>query len=279
MLLLAPCKINLGLNVVSKRSDGYHNIETMFYPVPLNDVVEIIPRSDLEKDEGIYVDGLCFNQSGLVIDSAPEKNLCVRAFQLMRSHFNLPDTWMQLHKVVPMGAGLGGGSSDASQVLVGLNKLYSLNLTTEQLIGYAAQLGSDCAFFIECQPSYASGRGEVLEKSDPFIKHHHIAIVKPDIFISTADAYSMLSPKSAKFPISEIWKIRIEKWTDSIENDFEKPVFEKYPVVKQIKEKLIECGADFALMSGSGSAVYAISYSKLNIENQFPDCFVWQGVL
>lgn len=178
-----------------------------------------------------------------------------------------------------MGAGLGGGSSDAAIVLKGINSVYNLGISSEELQSMALELGSDCPFFINEQPSIATGRGETFQTTDTFIKHHHITIIKPAFDINTAEAYQLITPKDSQFNLSDLYAMRIEKWQDVLVNDFEDPIFRKYPQLSDIKNKLYQCGALYASMSGSGSAVYAISYSKLETGNLFDECLQWHGIL
>lgn len=239
MVAFPPCKINLGLNIVRKRADGYHDIETCFYPVRWTDILEVIPS-----------DTFGFTTSGNAIPG--DDNLCVRAYRLL----NAPPAKIHLHKIIPTGAGLGGGSSDAAWTLRLLNDVFDLKHSKEELKNYAAQLGSDCAFFIEDVPMIGTGRGEILTKADIDLTGKHIVIVKPGIHVSTAEAYASVVPKESPFDLGDI---------RSLKNDFEPSVFKKYPAIASIKEALYEAGAYYASMSGSGSAVFGIFNSKPSI--------------
>jgi 4-diphosphocytidyl-2-C-methyl-D-erythritol kinase len=234
MVAFPPCKINLGLNIMRKRADGYHDIETIFYPVPWTDILEVIPS-----------DKFVFTATGNVIPGKEEDNLCVRAHKIL----NAPPAKIHLHKIIPAGAGLGGGSSDAASTLKLLNDVFELKHSKEDLKNYAAQLGSDCAFFIENRPMLGRGRGEILTPVDVDLKGKFIVIIKPDVHVSTAEAYAGVVPKERE-PGSE--------WT----NDFEESVFKKYPILASIKSTLYEAGASYASMSGSGSAVFGIFSQK-----------------
>jgi 4-diphosphocytidyl-2-C-methyl-D-erythritol kinase len=249
MIQFPHCKINLGLNVVDRRSDGFHDIETVFYPVSWKDALEIVPAHD-----GIFQ----FRSTGLAIAGDSDQNLCVRAFRLLQSDFGLPGVKMHLHKVIPMGSGLGGGSSDGAFTLKILNELFALNLSNEQLRKYACLLGSDCAFFIENQPRFASGKGEQFEQIAIDLSGIFITIVIPDVHVATADAYRMVVPQMPKKSLRETVLLPLAEWRDIVVNDFEKPVFEKHPVIGAIRTELYDAGAIYVSMSGSGSAVYGL---------------------
>jgi 4-diphosphocytidyl-2-C-methyl-D-erythritol kinase len=265
MLVFPNCKINLGLRILNKREDGYHNIETVFYPVPLKDVLEIIPFTDLTT--------INFSSSGLVIDGETENNLCIKAYQLLRTDFpQIPTVKMHLHKAIPMGAGLGGGSADAAFTLQLINRQFNLNLSTTQLINYALQLGSDCAFFILNTPCAGTGRGEILEQIAVDLSGHQLILVNPGIHVNTGQAFAALTlnPKNRNLPsLKDIIKQPIFTWQNHLKNDFEEPVFKLYPAIKEIKESLYEMGAVYASMSGSGSTVYGIFEKQLYPEMNF----------
>jgi 4-diphosphocytidyl-2-C-methyl-D-erythritol kinase len=267
MVSFPPCKINLGLSVLSKRADGYHDLETCFYPVPWLDVLEVIPAAEFE-----------FTTSGNAIPGAMEDNLCVKAFTLLKKNFDLPPVKIHLHKVIPSGAGLGGGSSDAAYTLRLLNERFSMNLSQEALMEYAAKLGSDCAFFIQDKPMIGTGRGEVLREVPVSLKDKFLVVVKPDIHVSTADAFAGISPKQPQLSIADIVTNRpVTEWKHFLKNDFEESVFKKYPLIKTLKDKLYEYGAVFSSMSGSGSAVVGIFDTELDIAAQFSGATVWNG--
>ena len=269
MLVFPNCKINLGLRIHNKREDGYHNIETVFYPVPVKDVLEIIPFSDLTS--------INFSSSGLVIDGETENNLCIKAYQLLRTDFpQIPAVKMHLHKTIPMGAGLGGGSADAAFTLQLINRQFNLNLSTTQLINYALQLGSDCAFFILNTPCAGTGRGEILEQIAVDLSGHQLILVNPGIHVNTGQAFAALTlnPKNRNQPsLKDIIKQPIFTWQNHLKNDFEEPVFKLYPAIKEIKESLYKIGAVYASMSGSGSTVYGIfekqQYPEMNFNSTY----------
>ena len=252
MILFPNAKINLGLHIKSRRADGYHELETIFYSVNFCDVLEILPS-----------DELTFTSSGISIPG--EGNLCLNAYHLLKQDFNIPAVRIHLHKIIPIGAGLGGGSSDAAFTLKGLNKLFDLQLTNEQLRIYALQIGADCPFFIENKPMLATGIGEVLESIDLDLSAYKIAIVKPNIHISTAEAYSAVTPKEPLFSLRDLIKYPVNEW--QLQNDFEQSVFEKYPIIKDLKNSLYEQGAVYAAMSGSGSSVFGLFETHPNLDS------------
>jgi len=261
MVSFPNCKINFGLNIVNKRDDGYHDIETFFFPVHLKDSLEIIEKEKLE-----------FSTSGFSIEGEPEKNLCIKAYDLLKKDFpQLPAVQMHLHKAIPMGAGLGGGSADGAFTLKLLNKKFDLSLSEKQLINYSLQLGSDCPFFILNKPCFATGRGEILEQTELDLSEYKFLVVHPPIHISTAWAFSTIKPLKPSKSINQIIQQSILTWKAELINDFEKPVFEKYPEIKKIKDKLYNAGAIYASMSGSGSAVYGIFKKEKAISISFPD--------
>ena len=271
MILYPPAKINIGLAVIEKRQDGFHNIETVFYPIPLCDtlIVEITEVKSTQK--------LDFSCDGIELpNNRPHDNLCCKAYRLLDADFHLLPTNIRLHKVIPAGAGLGGGSSDAAYTLLALNDLYQLRLSSEKLAWYAGHLGSDCAFFLLNNPAFGSGKGNELKPVILSLSEYHIILIKPPVFVSTADAYSSVTPKKEQRHLLEALQAPVSKWRYMIFNDFEEPVFSKHPEIKQIKEKLYDEGAIYAAMSGSGSCVYGIFNENPNhIANLFPDCFVW----
>jgi 4-diphosphocytidyl-2-C-methyl-D-erythritol kinase len=266
MIVFPDAKINIGLYVTNKRSDGFHNIESVFYPVPFQDVLEILPAEKFS-----------FHGHGIPLDGKHEDNLCVKAYQLLKQEYQLPEVEMHLLKNIPAGAGLGGGSSDASFTLKLLNEQFKLEIDNENLKEYAAILGSDCPFFIDNRPAYVSGRGEVLESVNLNLKGYHITIVHPGIHISTNEAFAHVKPSIADISVKEIINKPLEEWKDLLRNDFEVYAFNKYPVLAEIKKELYNAGALYAAMSGSGSAVYGIG--RKPIEIVFNDFLIWKGML
>lgn len=250
MIQYTNCKINIGLHILSRRDDGYHDIETLFYPVRfMNDAVEVL-FSDDESDH-VYV-------TGLAIDEPMEKNLCYKAVQLLRQKYTFPPVSVHLHKIVPMGAGLGGGSADATATLVLINRLFELGITNQQLLRYSARLGSDCAFFVSSTPQLGEGRGEVLSPVNVDLTGKYLMIVKPDIHVSTAEAYQRVKPNSQRISLSKLAELPLEEWKDVVVNDFEESIFKTYPQIAILKEQLYQHGAVYAQMSGSGAACYGI---------------------
>ena len=261
MVTFPNSKINLGLNIVGKRGDGYHGIETVFFPVQLKDALEVIEKEKFE-----------FSTSGSPIEGETEKNLCIKAYHLLKKDFpQLPSVQMYLYKAIPIGAGLGGGSADGAFTLKLLNKKFELNLSEKQLINYSLQLGSDCPFFILNKPCFATGRGEILEPTELDLSEFKIVIVLPAIHISTAWAFANIKPLKPVKSIKQIIQQPITTWNDELINDFEKPVFAKYPEIKSIKDALYDEGAIYASMSGSGSAVYGIFRKEKAISLTFPE--------
>jgi 4-diphosphocytidyl-2-C-methyl-D-erythritol kinase len=272
MIKFPPCKINLGLHVVEKRNDGFHNIETMFFPLPLTDALEVVPASD-----GITN----FTSSGYAIPPDGKKNLCEQAYEIVREKHDLPPVKIHLHKNIPTGAGLGGGSSDAAFTLLILNDMFDLEMSREQLLQFAAMLGSDCAFFINNEPCLATGRGEILQPRQLSLNPYHILLVKPDIHVNTTVAYSGITPEKPSVELNDVLELPVKSWKDNLINDFEKSVFLKFPEIASVKEKLYHLGADYASMSGSGATVFGLFERKPDFDArlEFKDCFTWGSEL
>lgn len=253
MIAFPNCKINLGLHVVHKRSDGYHDLQTVFYPLPLRDVLEVIKESATGNRQS------AINISGLSVQGNIEDNLCIKAYRLLQKDFpQLPPVQFYLHKAIPMGAGLGGGSADGAFTLLLLNEKFQLELTTEKLLEYAGQLGSDCPFFIINKPCLATGRGELLQPLSLDLSAYSFVLVHPGIHISTNWAFAQLTPAVPAQSIKEIIQLPIQQWKERLVNDFEKPVFVHYPELAGIKQQLYDAGAIYAAMSGSGSSFFGI---------------------
>lgn len=268
MISFPNCKINLGLKITERRSDGFHNLETIFYPLNLSDILEIIKSPD-----GVF----SFQTGGNKIPGKNEDNLCRKAYEILYKDFQISPVKIYLHKKIPIGAGLGGGSSDAAHTILLLNKLFDLRLSVEKMEDYARRLGSDCAFFIRNKPVFAYNKGDKFSEINISLKNYFYAIVKPEIHINTAKAYAGITPKPNIKPFSEIAKSPFEKWKYELTNDFEKPIFKQFPEIENIKNKLYQKGAIYSAMSGSGSAVFGIFNKKPKIENFFPKCFCWVG--
>jgi 4-diphosphocytidyl-2-C-methyl-D-erythritol kinase len=268
MVSFPHCKINLGLNVVSKRADGFHNIETCFYPIPRTDILEIIPSSEFS-----------FTQSGIPVIGLQDDNLCVKAYRLLDNDFKFGSVKMHLHKIVPMGAGLGGGSSDAAFALRLLNLIFDLKLSVERLKNYAAQLGSDCSFFIEDSPIIGTGRGEILSPCSVHLAGRYLVLIKPEVHISTTDAYAEVAPQQSEFSIERILDLPLGEWKSKLKNDFERSIFKKFPSIGELKEKMYGCGAIYASMSGSGSSVFGIFENPVDLKKEFVGFDYWSGEL
>lgn len=251
MITFPNIKINLGLSITEKRPDGYHNLETVFYPVALEDALEI--RTNLEAQQKFTL-----HQHGMEIAGNPENNLVVKAYLLLDKEFHLPPVEIHLYKHIPSGAGLGGGSSDAAFMLKLLNEHYNLQLSDKQLEDYAATLGADCAFFIKNTPTYAEGIGNIFSPIELSLKGYRIMIVKPDVFVSTREAFANIRPHRPEYPVREVIRRPVAEWKDTLINDFEASVFPQYPVIGEIKEELYHQGAIYASMSGSGSSVFGL---------------------
>lgn len=261
MISFPNCKINLGLNIIHKRKDGYHDLETVFYPIDLKDIIEVIENSATSPNDAVE-----FSATGLQIPGEAKENLCLKACSLLRYHFpNIPAIKMHLHKSIPMGAGLGGGSADGAFVLKLLNEKFSLSLTEKKLEELALQLGSDCPFFILNRPVFASGRGEVMEPIELDLSSYSFVIINPGIHIHTGNAFSSINPSTPSHSIKKIITQDPKTWKSQLVNDFEAPAFLQFPELKAIKKELYRTGAVYSSMTGSGSSFFGI-YPK----NQIP---------
>lgn len=256
MVVFPNAKINLGLNVVARRPDKFHDIVTCFYPLKLHDVLEVIEGTGKKSS---------FTASGIEIPGKPEENLCMKAYKMLRKDYQLPNVDMHLHKVIPIGAGLGGGSADAAFTIEALNELFQLFLDASLLEDYAAQLGSDCAFFIRNKPVLAFERGDVFGSVKISLEGKKLLLIYPGIHVSTAEAYSQINPAQPEESVKEILEGEpIENWREKLVNDFEASVFSLHPELGQLKEQLYQAGALYASMSGSGSAVFGIFDAESN---------------
>ena len=270
MVTFPNAKINIGLNVTERRADGYHNLETVFYPVALCDILEVVPNKNGED--------YAFHAGGIAIDADAENNLITKAFRLLKKDFDIPPIEVFFQKIIPFGAGLGGGSADASFMLKMLNEMFDLQLSAPQLENYAASLGADCPFFVRNRAVFASGTGNVFQDINLSLKGYSIALVKPDVNVSTKDAYAGITPKKPHCDLRQIIENKpVAEWKNFVENDFEKTVFQKFPIIAEIKNELYAQGALYAAMSGSGAAVFGIFEYGSNVI--FPDCFVWEHAL
>lgn len=274
MLTFPNAKINLGLNITEKRPDGYHNLETIFYPIPVEDALEINIPVDGTGKYGLH-------QSGLKIEGDADHNLVVKAYQLLDDEFDLPPVDIHLFKHIPSGAGLGGGSADAAFMLKLLNEKFDLGLSPDKLEEYAARLGADCAFFIRNAPTFAEGIGNIFSPVPLSLKGYGLWLVKPDIFVSTRDAFSQIRPRRPERSLKEIVRMPVEEWKEYMVNDFEESVFPQFPEIGEIKEEMYRQGAIYASMSGSGSSVYGLFRGDATIPDiDFGEkAFVYKGVL
>ena len=270
MILFPNAKINIGLNIVERRPDGYHNLESIFYPVNICD------RLQVDEDPDSPAPNCSMTLDGIVIDGRPEDNLVVRAYHLLEEQFSLPAVKVRLQKLIPTGAGLGGGSSDAAFMLKALNEMFQLQLSDDRLEALATRLGADCAFFIKNQPVFATGIGNIFHRDVPMpsLDGKHIVLVKPEDFVSTRDAYAAIVPARPKYPLVSSAQLPLSLWRDTIVNDFEASVFPKHPAIRQIKEQLYALGALYACMSGSGSSVFGIFDAPVtDLDTHFPQMF------
>ena len=270
MLVFPNAKLNLGLYVTGVRPDGFRNLETVFVPLPWTDALEILPASKPS-----------LSLTGIPIPGEPSTNLCWRAYELLGADFSLPPVQMHLHKVVPIGAGLGGGSADAAFALLALNELFELNMPPETLEGYARRLGSDCAFFIQNKPVFAHEKGDVFSDISLHLTGTACKVIYPNLHISTAEAYACVTPRPPRHDLRETLAQPIQTWRDKISNDFEDALTPHYPVIGRLKDSLYAAGAAYVSLSGSGSAVYAL-FPGQEMPPNVPvpaDYLVWDGVL
>lgn len=274
MITFPNAKINIGLNIVEKRADGFHNIESVFYPTGLCDALEIIENT------AVAADRFTMTASGITIPGNINDNLCYYAYQAIAQDYALPAVSVHLHKHIPVGAGLGGGSADAAFFIRLLNDKFGLGLSWGEMHHYARQLGSDCSFFISNKPAFAEGKGDEYESLNLNLAGYYIALVYPNIHINTAKAYSGVKPgRPARSLEQDILSLPAEEWKNCIHNDFEDSIFPQFPEIKNIKEKLYAQGALYASMSGSGSALYGLFKEQTDLKKKFENYFVWEGEL
>ena len=267
MLAFANAKINLGLNVTEKRPDGYHNLETVFYPVKLYDVIEL---TDARESSCVF--------RGIDVPGEAVDNICLKAYELLKADFDLPPQQITLLKNIPVGAGLGGGSSDAAFLIKLLNDKFQLGLTTVQMEAYAARLGADCPFFINNRPVYATGIGDQFTEIELDLSGHHLVLVKPPVHVSTADAYSGIKPSIPSSSVKDLIHLPFQEWKSNLVNDFEHTVFAKYPQLGLLKAALYDSGAVYAAMSGSGSCVFGIFEKEVHLPELEKDNKVFYNV-
>jgi 4-diphosphocytidyl-2-C-methyl-D-erythritol kinase len=274
MITYPNAKINLGLHVVSRRSDGFHNIETVFYPIPLQDALEVKDMgTDSKEDTNVQI-------TGSRLDCSIDENLAVKVYRFLQEKYSLPKIQIYLYKHIPVGAGLGGGSSDAAFMMKLLNDKYKLGLSDTDMQHLITSLGADCAFFIENKPKFATGIGDVFTPIGLSLKGYYLLLVKPEVSINTAEAYKGITPKKPELDLQEIVKIPIEQWKDLLKNDFETTIFPHHPEIAAIKDKMYDLGALYASMSGSGSTVYGLFKQPIDhAENIFSGYFCRQRAL
>lgn len=272
MVFFPNCKINLGLHIREKRTDGFHNLETVFLPVPLKDALEVVQTGD---------NSCQLTVSGIAIDAHAADNICVKAYRLLQAHHpQLPGIHIHLHKGIPAGAGLGGGSADGAFMLQLLNHKFNLELSNETLEVLALQLGSDCPFFIRNQPCYATGRGEIMEPLQLPLAGYTLLLVNPRIHVHTGWAFQQLPANRPHYQIQQIVAQPVTEWKNQLINDFELPVFSAYPEIAAIRDQLYAEGAVYAAMSGTGATVFGLFPSSLPVPASFPaHYFLWQGIL
>jgi 4-diphosphocytidyl-2-C-methyl-D-erythritol kinase len=267
MIQFPNAKINIGLNILSRREDGFHNLETIFYPVAISDALEVVEADQMK-----------FTSSGLEIPGDPIDNLCLKAYYLLSKDYKLPPIHIHLHKHIPIGAGLGGGSADASFFIRLMNEKFELGMDAFQMEAYASQLGSDCAFFIKNKPALAVGKGDQLQTIDLDLSQFFILLVMPTVQVSTSDAYRGVLPAARASSLTDLIKLPVEEWRFAIKNDFEPSVFLQYPIIADIKSKLYNAGAVFACMSGSGSSVFGIFKKELKLPDLEQHNKIFYGV-
>ncbi len=268
MVAFPGCKLNLGLHILAKRLDGYHSINTCFYPLPWTDVLEFLPSPSW-----------AFKESGLTIPGSSDDNLCVKAYKLLQRDFRIPPVQGHLHKIVPMGAGLGGGSADAAHTLRILNNLMDLGLSTEKLTNYAKEVGSDCAFFLQDRVALGQGRGDELHPINLSLKGFYLTVITPRVHISTSEAYAGVMPTKPAEDLRDVLGLPVVMWRERLVNDFEPSIFRRYPELEKIKQHLYSLGAVYASMSGSGSSLFGLFDAPISREDHFPGLPGWSGWL
>ena len=272
MIFFPNSKINIGLRITGNRDDGYHNIETIFYPVSLSDALEfVIPDQIIDKD--------IIKVTGIDTGGEPDDNLVIKALLKLRRKNHFPFLKIHLHKAIPAGAGLGGGSSDAACLLKVINRHFGLNIDNLNLKAMALELGSDCPFFIDCVPSLASGRGEIFTPVKAVLSGYYLVILNPGVGINTGEAYQNCRPGIPSTNLLQLIELPVVEWKGQIINDFEDFAIKKYPVIGNIKKALYDCNALFSLMSGSGSSVYGIFSDKPKLPDKLRDFVIWEGFM
>jgi len=268
MVLFPHAKINLGLFITKKRIDGFHELETCFFPIPWSDILEITPATSFK-----------FSSSGLPIFGEIQDNLCYKAFIALSENFKIPNVHIHLHKIIPMGAGLGGGSSDAAFTLMGLRDLFELPLTNQELIPYAQKLGSDCAFFLTNEAQFGTGKGDVLVPIPTTLRGLYAIVLYPNFGISTQKAYAGIQPNPAPGFLPDLITSPISTWKHTIKNDFENGLFVEYPLLADIKQEMYDLGAEYAAMSGSGSTIFGLFKNEVSPKDSWTNFAKWEGFI
>ena len=268
MICFPNAKINLGLNIVSRRPDGYHNLETIFVPIGLRDILEAVPARET-----------ALHPSGIALEGSDDDNLVLKAFRLLQAEKDVLPMALYLHKLIPFGAGLGGGSADAAFLLALVNQMQQLGLSDDELEAYASRLGADCPFFIRNRAAFAQGIGNEFEDIPLPVGGMHLFLAIPPVAVSTREAYAGITPKKPAVSLREAVKRPVDEWKDLIVNDFEESIFPRHPEIAAIKQRLYDLGARYASMSGSGSAVYGLFDRPADLKQHFPACFCWSGPL
>jgi len=264
MISFPNAKINIGLYVTGKRPDGFHNLETIFYPVGWSDALEIVVSDKMQ-----------FTTSGIQIEGDPESNLVMKAYQLLKKDFEIPELKIHLHKQIPFGAGLGGGSSDAAHMLMMLNKWFELGISEVKMFEYAATLGSDCPFFLLNKPVFATGRGEIMNIIDLKLNNWWVLVVKPLVEVSTAKAFQFIQAQKTYSSLADLIKLPVQEWERNVSNQFESSVFKQFKEIAYLKESLYKLGAVYSSMSGSGSCVFGLfNEIPLNWQSQIPSNYL-----
>ena len=263
MLIFSPCKINIGLNIIGKRTDGFHDLQSVFYPVPLHDILEIVVNKSKSKN----VKPIEFTTSGLEINGNSTDNIVIKAVELIKADFKLKPIKIHLHKVIPMGAGLGGGSANGAKTLQLLNELFELNISSNKLLKYVAKLGSDCPFFMYNSPCLVEGRGEKITPIELDLSGKYLTLIYPQLHINTGVAFSKIIPTNKNINFKNINKMEISEWQNIFINDFEKPICDLFPALNELITTLKNTGAEFVSMTGSGSTIYAISSNESDISH------------
>ena len=268
MVLFPNAKINLGLFITKKRVDGFHELETCFFPIPWSDILEITPALAFK-----------FSSSGLPISGEIHDNLCYKAFLALSENFKIPNVHIHLHKIIPMGAGMGGGSSDAAFTLMGLRDLFELPLTNQELLAYAQKLGSDCAFFLTNEAQFGTGKGDELTPIPTSLRGLYAIILYPNFGISTQKAYAGIEPSPAPGFLPDLLKSPMPTWKHRIKNDFEKALFVEYPLLAEIKQDMYDLGAVYAAMSGSGSTIFGLFNKEVSLKDSWANFLKWEGFI